>query len=293
MRRANQAIIALGLWTVAIAHAQIPRDPVPSAPNAAAGAAAPRAAAQPQAGIYVTKQTEVDIPFSVRPGTSADSQPASVRVFVSWDKGKRWHFYDERKPEDARFRFRAKQDGEFWFATQVMDRAGKPVSGEPQSPQLRLIVDTQRPQLLIHTNVDSSGQVNLSWSAADATLRAASLKIEYQDATGNGGTWEAVNVGVAPNDTVTATGQASFLPTTSSRTINLLAEITDAAGNMAYFTQRLSLVPPKSKESSGLTYSPPPDPSAVPWSSGKAPSGVLGGAAESAIAAAPKMESAQ
>jgi len=100
-------------------------------------------------------------------------------------------------------------------------------------------------------------------------------------------------VGVAPNDTVTATGQASFLPTTSSRTINLRAEITDAAGNMAYFTQRLSLVPPKSKESSGLTYSPPPDPSAVPWSSGKAPSGVLGGAAESAIAAAPKMEPAQ
>jgi len=100
-------------------------------------------------------------------------------VFVSWDKGKRWHFYDERKAEDARFRFRAKQDGEFWFATQVMDRAGKPVSGEPQSPQLRLIVDTQRPQLLIQTNVDSSGQVNLSWSAADATLRAASLKIEY------------------------------------------------------------------------------------------------------------------
>ena len=113
--------------------------------------------------------------------------------------------------------------------------------------------------------------MNLSWSAADATLRPASLKMEYQDASGNGGPWEMVNGGVAPNNTVTATGQTSFLPATSSRTINLRAEITDAAGNMAYFSQRVSLVPPKSKESGGLTYSPPPDPSAVPWANGRAP----------------------
>jgi hypothetical protein len=295
MFRANQAVFALGLWTAAIAHAQIPRDPVPSTPNAAVpitvpSAANPQTATQQQTGVYVTKQTEVEIPFSLRTGGAAESQPASVRVFVSWDKGKSWHFYDERKPEDTRFRFRAKQDGEFWFATQVMDRAGKPASSEPRSPQLRLIVDTQRPQLLIHTNVDSSGQVNLSWSAADATLRPASLKMEYQDASGTGGPWEMVNVGVAPSNTVTATGQTSFLPATSSRTINLRAEITDAAGNMAYFSQRVSLVPAKSKESGGLTYSPPPDPSAVPWANGKAPAATVGVAPESAIAAAPKLE---
>jgi hypothetical protein len=294
MFRANQVAFVLGLWTAA-ATAQIPRDPVPSTPNSAVPSAAPSnsntpAAVQQQAGVYVTKQTEVDIPFSVRQGTTAESQPASVRVFVSWDKGKSWHFYDERKPEDARFRFRAKQNGEFWFATQVIDRAGKPASSEPRSPQLRLIVDTQRPQLLMHTNVAASGQVNLSWSAADATLRPESLKIEYQDASGNGGPWEMINVGVAPNNTVTATGQTSFLPATSSRTINLRAEITDAAGNMAYFSQRLSLVPPKSDKSSGLAYSPPSDPSAVPWPTGKAPPSAVAGGTESAIAVSPKLE---
>jgi hypothetical protein len=290
MFRANQVVFVLGLWT-AVANAQIPRDPVPSTPPNAASSANPQGAALQQAGVYVTKQTEVDIPFSVRPGATTESQPATVRVFVSWDKGKNWHFYDERKPEDTRFRFRAKQDGEFWFATQVIDRGGKPASSEPRSPQLRLIVDTQRPQLLIHTNVDSSGQVNLSWSAADATLRPTSLKIEYQDATGNGGPWEIVNVGVAPTNTITATGQTSFLPATSSLTINLRAEITDAAGNTAYFSHRLSLVPPKSKESGGLTYSPPPDPSAVPWPAGKTPARALSGGPESAIAATPKRES--
>src|SRR5262245_19121206 len=99
----------LWLWAASFAAAQIPRDPVPSSPNAMPPAAALPAAIQQQPGIYVTKQTEVDIPFSVRPGL-AENQPANVRVFVSWDKGKSWHFYDERKPEDVRFRFRAKQD---------------------------------------------------------------------------------------------------------------------------------------------------------------------------------------
>ena len=50
-----------------------------------------------------------------------------------------------------------------------------------------------------------------------------------------------------------------------SSAINVRAEIADAAGNMAYYSQRLSLIPPKQKMNSGLAYSPPPDPSATRW----------------------------
>src|SRR5215218_6873508 len=140
MRRFSKLASVLGLLTAATAAAQIPRDPLSSNPAANPPSAAAAPAQQAQA--FVTKQTEVEIPFNVRAGATTDSQPASVRVFVSWDKGKSWHFYDERKPEDARFRFRAKQDGEFWFATQIIDRSGRPAGAEPRSPQLRLIVDT-------------------------------------------------------------------------------------------------------------------------------------------------------
>src|SRR4051812_36856742 len=214
MRRFSEVASIAWLITAATAVAQIPRDPVSSSPtaNAPTAASAPSepAAGQPQA--FVTKQTEVEVPFNVRAGATADSQPASVRVFISWDRGKSWHFYDERKPDDARFRFRAKQDGEFWFATQTLDRSGRPDSAEPRKPQLRLIVDTQRPKLLVQAHVTASGGVNLSWSAADATLVASSLKLEYQDAAGSGGPWQSIEARVPPGSTTTIHGQATFQP---------------------------------------------------------------------------------
>src|SRR5262245_52339269 len=147
MRRSNGVVLTAWLVAAGIAAAQVPRDPVADSPAA-------RQAAPP----FVTKQNEVEIPFSVRAGASAETQPTSVRIFVSWDRGQTWHFYDERKPEDARFRFRARQDGEFWFATQTIDRSGRPDSGEPKKPQLRLVIDTQRPQLLVQTNVNARGE---------------------------------------------------------------------------------------------------------------------------------------
>src|SRR5688572_16053419 len=55
---------------------------------------------------YVTRQSDVEIPFTVKPGDSPGKQPAAVRIFVSWDQGKTWHFFEEKKPGDGRFRFR-------------------------------------------------------------------------------------------------------------------------------------------------------------------------------------------
>src|SRR6476660_5103305 len=234
MRIACGAALTACLMAASIAAAQIPRDPV-----GAATAAPPATAsgANRQAGTpFFTKQAEVEIPFTVRPGSTPEKQPASVRIFVSWDSGKTWHFYEERRPQDARFRFRARQDGEFWFATQTIDRSGRPDSAEPRSPQLRLIIDTQRPQLLVQANVDSSGNVNLSWSATDANLLAASLKLEYQDAAGTGGPWQPIDTKQPTANTAQLSGQTIFRAAISSRSMNLRAEIADAAGNVAYFS---------------------------------------------------------
>src|SRR4029079_3103170 len=156
----------------------------------------------------------------------------------------------------------AKQDGEFWFATQTVDRSGRPDSAEPRRPQPRLVIDTQRPKLLVQAYVTGSGAVNLSWSAADATLVPSSLKLEYQDAGGSGGPWQTIEASAPATNATTMTGQATCVPVVSSRTINLRAEIADAAGNMAYFSQRLSLAPSKSKDTGqNLAF----DPSATRW----------------------------
>ncbi|HUQ69412.1 MAG TPA: hypothetical protein VM165_07820, partial [Planctomycetaceae bacterium] len=103
------------------------------------------------------------------------------------------------------------------------------------------------------------------WSATDVSLAAATLKVEYQDATGSGGPWQAVEPQQAATpDTAQARGQMTFHPAVSSRSINLRAEIADAAGNIAYFSQRMSLAPPK-PQAGGLAYGPAADLSATRW----------------------------
>ena len=260
----DSKLAALALCLLAAtAAAQIPRDPFPTPAAATPTAAAP---ARELPKPFVTRQSDVEIPFSVKNGTTPDSQPAAVRVFVSWDQGQTWHFYDERKPEEGRFRFRARQDGEFWFATQTIDRAGKSDTPQPKAPQLRLVIDTQRPQLLVQAQVDVSGNVNLTMSVRDVSLNLASAKVEYQDAAGAGGPWQSVELR-ASGSAAQLTGQTTFHPSVSSKSINLRAEIADAAGNVAYHSQRLLLIPPKPSNPGGLAFSPAPDPSATAWPS--------------------------
>src|SRR5204863_3294165 len=89
-----------------------------------------------------------------------------------------------------------------------------------------------------------------------------------QDAGGSGGAWQAVEASPPATNATTLTGQATFQPAVSSRTINLRAEIADAAGNMAYYSQRVSLTPPKPKDGgSNLAF----DPSATRWPAAKPP----------------------
>src|SRR5437667_12794684 len=127
MRAKASGTLIVWLTAASIAAAQIPRDPLSDAsggsaglPSSAGGTGAQATRGTPAPAPYVTKQNDVEIPFSVRPGATPQTQPAAVRVFVSWDRGQSWHYYDERKPADRRFRFRAKQDGEFVFATQTI-----------------------------------------------------------------------------------------------------------------------------------------------------------------------------
>lgn len=263
MRQSLLTLLAVCLVTAHQAAAQVPRDPVadrqPAPPGKAEGAAELPAP-------FVTRQAEIEIPFSVRAGTTRENQPASVRIFVSWDRGKTWHFYDERKPEEGRFRFRPRHDGEFWFATQTIDRSGRPDNADPRAPQLRVLIDTERPQLTLQANVDASGNIAVSWNAVDANLAPKSLKVEYQDAQGNGGPWHAVTLPAGSTKlNAQHSGQATFHPTATGRTIVLRAEVADAAGNMAYFSQRLALTPSRPKPEGNLAYSPAPDPSATRW----------------------------
>lgn len=278
MRVTMTGLIVCLCWAGAASaqRTNVPVDPFARGParNAAEGVPYSAAVQRELPPPFVTRQTDVEIPFSVRAGTTPETQPSAVRVFVSWDQGKTWHFYDERKPDEGRFRFRPKQDGEYWFATQTIDASGRPDTADPRRPQLRLTVDTERPQLLVQAQVQQSGEVTLAWSAADATLAPASLKLEYQDAANANAPWTAISSTTTEPSAGTATGQASFKPAIAGRSINLRAEIADAAGNAAYFSQKLSLTPAAPKAAANAAYSPPPDQTATHWPDSTNRSGV-------------------
>jgi hypothetical protein len=262
MRITTQLVLVAGLWLAA----RPVWGQLPSGAARTSGAAAAKAPAE--SPPYVTRMNDVEIPFTVRGGDTPDKQPAAVRVFVSWDRGASWHFFEEKKPEDGRFRFRPKQDGEYWFATQTVDRSGKSDSAEPRQPQLRLLIDTQKPQLLAQASVTRPGEVNLSWSAADPTLAPSSLKIEYQDASGGGGAWQAVPIDPAAikSSAGQLSGRLDIVPEIAGRAINLRAEVADAAGNVAYFSQRVALSTPSTARTRAAD-APPPDRTATRWPS--------------------------
>ena len=61
-----------------------------------------------QAPLFITAATDVVIPFKVRATDAQGRPPALVRIYVSLDQGQGWQVYQEVKPAEESFRFRAK-----------------------------------------------------------------------------------------------------------------------------------------------------------------------------------------
>ncbi|MGI8979523.1 MAG: hypothetical protein ACR2FY_09880 [Pirellulaceae bacterium] len=192
---------------------------------------------------FATGKREIEIPFSVTQGTTPETQAIRVDVLISWDSGRNWFKYTEVPPDAGKFRFAAKKDMEFWFLTQTITAQDKTPKDDVKWPQLRLIVDTQKPDLKMSALVNPSGKPELSWTVTDATLSAPSLKIEYQDASGSDDNWSAVELSSQENVVSAAgiVGKKSLKLPAGMKAINLRAEVADVAGNKSVFSQHLTL----------------------------------------------------
>ena len=227
--------------------------------------AAPAAAQGPPAGstggadnqlppAFATRKLDVEIPFSITPGSDPQSQPTTVQVFVSWDHGRNWHKYTEVPADAGKFRFKAKKDAEFWFVTETVAGEKQTSRDAPKRPQLRLVVDTQQPQLRAAAAVNPSGQVEFSFGAADPNLNPQTLRLEYQDARDADSPWDpvALSAGQLTPSIGGLAGRTAFVPRDGLRTINVRAEITDVAGNKSFFHQQLA-IPSAGQASRGRT----------------------------------------
>ena len=216
----------------------------------AASAAVRGATAQPAAAAsgrqlpqaYATNHLELEIPFKISPG-SGGAAPTAVQVYVSWDFGRNWHKYAEVPADAGKFRFKAKKDAEFWFVTETQEATDRAPSEIAKWPQMRLVIDTQKPDLQATAAVTPAGQVELNWSAADPNLNPHSLKIEYQDARDEDAPWETVTIPqsqLSPSRGGLA-GRILFVPQPGLHSVNLRAEVADAASNKSYFHQQLAI----------------------------------------------------
>jgi len=192
---------------------------------------------------FATGKREIQIPFSVTQGTTPETQAIRVDVLISVDHGRNWTKYAEVAPDAAKFRFTANKDMEVWFLTQTITAKETRPKDDVKWPQLRLIVDTQKPDLKMTALVNPRGEPELSWTVTDATLNAPSLKMEYQDAAGGDDNWNPVELSAKENFVSPAgiVGKKTLALPAGTKAINLRAEVADVAGNRAVFSQHLTL----------------------------------------------------
>ena len=191
--------------------------------------------------VIATKLSGFGVPFKIN---SEDSTYIEVQLYLSVDLGKTWDFYARKNTDAQEFRFEADADGEYWFSLKTLSRDRRLLpEGDPQ-PELKILVDTVKPQLNVRIEADPAGRVICRWQAIDKNLAPASIKLLYQPVLSNGTVqpWQTVPVnlgGVARNGVYA--DQVGWWPETTEATVNVAVEIADSAGNSVRQTRKVNL----------------------------------------------------
>lgn len=197
------------------------------------------------APIY-SRQTSFAIPFTIPKPTNALELPTEIRLFASADGGKSWQMADANKltpggeAQRGQFEFRAPGDGEYLFAIRTIDRQGQ-LRGGKQSPELRVVVDTQPPQIKLTAQRGAAGEVVVRYELADPILTADTLTLAYQLA---GQTeWRSVAFDKPRGGQQPLAGMTTFWAQNAAAELLLRAEVRDRAENLAVAQVRLDTSP--------------------------------------------------
>ena len=198
---------------------------------AAAGDAGPPNVSNSLPAPIATRQTLFAIPFKVDKGLSHASEPVEVQLYFSSDFGGTWHLYQQVPPSRNRFLFQAKGDGEYWFLIRTLDRAGQIRPRQGNLPGLRVVVDTNPPELKLEAFRAGGGQITARWRVADPNLNLESLKIQYRPAGTTAWQTLAIDRHVMAVQGITRFGEVSWWPQAAGGRLEIRAEVADTAGN--------------------------------------------------------------
>lgn len=230
-------------------------------PFAAAGAmwvvgvlatAAPLRAGEPQP--QYTHHTSFGLSFSFKQPPQGQDDPREVHLHVSRDRGATWGLADRAEPSQKKFLFKASGDAEYWFMLRTKFASGGYLPAGPAVPELKVVVDTAPPQLVLGVNEGEDGEVHVRWHLADAHLAAESFKVEYKRA-GIGGVWQRVAVDplqLEPGQT-DYNGATTIVPFAQGQSgaVVVRAEIADLAGNHTVDEKPLEWAKPESQSVAG------------------------------------------
>jgi hypothetical protein len=111
----------------------------------AAGPALAPPTAPPMPELTPTQHSYFAIPFRIERSSDPSWQPVEAQLYVSADRGAHWRLYAKAPTTQKQFTFRAKSDGEYWFAVRTADRSGRIRPETIVVPGLRVMVDTKQP----------------------------------------------------------------------------------------------------------------------------------------------------
>jgi len=146
----------------------------------------------PASEIVYTNKPRFRIPFRFDPVEMQRLHPREIQLHLSQDHGLRWQHVQSADPSSGRFDFEAPADGEYWFAVKTLDVQNRLFPRDNAEPGLKVVVDTQRPDLQITLREIEPGKVQLAWTCDDQNLDPTTLRLEYmQSGTAN---WQQVSV---------------------------------------------------------------------------------------------------
>lgn len=169
-------------------------------------------------------EREWKIPITLTEPIRKEAQ--SLMLYVSADQGKTWRKQATAKPTDEFFEYNAPADGTYWFSVSFVNKAGQsvPPRDADLQPQLRIVVDTKKPEVKLATQERQNDQVTVAWDVKDEHLDLNTLTLQYRGKTE--AAWKAVSL--AP----TATGKKTFSVGTAGP-VAVRLSVKDKAGNFA------------------------------------------------------------
>ncbi len=188
--------------------------------------------------VLSTKLNGFGIPFKV---AESGGQFIEVQLYISRDQGQSWSFHS-RQPTSAReFPFVAEGDGEYWFAIKTLDRDRRLMPDGDARAELKIIVDSDKPELEFQIESDAAGRIVCRWQASDPGLNLDAFKIQYRASAGEfsvagsiDDSWKTVPVQLQRKVQGDRwADQLAWWPETSDEQLEVQMQIADYAGNVS------------------------------------------------------------